>query len=85
VNADIYLVQKGDNSTGSSSWVTEKEELYLIKDKIDVVSLTQNPVYAKPTGTMTPATVKLQNSKGQSLEITASLVGRIKKGTITHE
>jgi type IV fimbrial biogenesis protein FimU len=85
VNADIYLVQKGDNSTGSSSWVTEKEELYLIKDKIDVVSLTQNPVYAKPTGTMTPATVTLQNSKGQSLEITTSLVGRIKKGTISHE
>ena len=85
VNADTYKVEKGNNSTGSSVWVFEKEALYLIEDKIDVVSLTQNPVYAKPTGTMTPATITLQNSKGQSLEITASLVGRIKKGTITHE
>jgi prepilin-type N-terminal cleavage/methylation domain-containing protein len=84
VNADTYEVENGDKSTGSSVWILEKTVTLLVEDMIDVVSVSQNPVYAKPTGTMTNTTIKLQNSKGQSLEITASGVGRLKKGPITN-
>lgn len=84
VSAETYTVEQGDKSTGSSTWTIEKTETRLEEDTIDVVSVSQNPVYAKPTGTMTNTTIKLQNSKGQSLEITTSGVGRLKKGPITN-
>lgn len=84
VNTDTYDVEKGDKSTGSSTWALEKTVTRLAEDTIDVASLTRNPLYARPTGTMTNTTITLQNSKGQSLEITTSIVGRLKKGPITH-
>jgi type II secretion system protein H len=84
VNAETYTVEQGDKSTDSSTWTIEKTETRLKEDAIDVVSVSQNPVYAKPTGTMTNTTITLQNSKGQSLEITTSGVGRLKKGPITN-
>jgi type IV fimbrial biogenesis protein FimT len=84
VSAETYVVEKGDKSTDSSIWTHEKTVSRLVEENIDAVSVSQNPVYAKPTGTMTTTTITLQNSKGQSLEITTSRVGRIKKGTITN-
>jgi prepilin-type N-terminal cleavage/methylation domain-containing protein len=84
VTADTYDIEQGDQSTGSSTWTLEKTITSLAEDKIEVVSVSQNPVYEKPTGTMTATTIKLQNSKGQSLEITTSLVGRLQKGPITN-
>ena len=83
-NTETYEVEKGNKSTGSSIWTLEKTVPRLAEANINVVSVSQNPVYAKPTGTMTNTTVTLENSKGQSLEITTSGVGRIKKGTITN-
>jgi type II secretion system protein H len=84
IDAETYTVQKGDKSTGSSTWTLEKTVLRLAEANIDVASVSQNPVYTKPTGTMTNTTITLENSKGQSLEITTSGVGRIKKGSITN-
>lgn len=84
VNANTYGVEKGDKSTDSNVWTLEKTVSRLAEDNIDVVSASQNPVYAKPTGTMTNTTIKLQNSKSQSLKITTSRVGRLKKGPMTN-
>ena len=84
VTTDMYDVEKGDKSTGSNTWSLEKTVTRLAEDDIDVASSTRNPVYARPTGTMTNTTITLQNSKGQSLEITTSIAGRLKKGPITH-
>jgi hypothetical protein len=84
VNTDIYEIEKEDESTDPSTWILEKSLSHLAEDKIDVVSLTRNPVDANPTGTMTQTMIKLQNSKGQSLEITTSGVGGVEKGTITN-
>jgi type IV fimbrial biogenesis protein FimT len=84
VSADTYDIEQGDKSTGSSIWTSEKTVTTLAEDNIDVVSVSQNPIYEKPTGTMTTTTIKLQNSKGQSLEITTSGVGRLQKGPITN-
>lgn len=82
VTADTYDVEKGDKTTGSGTWDLEKAVNRLAEDAIDVKSVTRNPVYARPTGTMTNTTITLQNSKGQWLEITASIAGRLKKGPI---
>jgi type II secretion system protein H len=84
VNTDIYEIEKEDESTDPSTWILEKSLSHLAEDKIDVVSLTRNPVDANPTGTMTQTMIKLQNSKGQSLEITTSGVGGVEKGPITN-
>ncbi len=82
--ADTYTVEKGNKSTGSGVWTLEETVSSLEEASIDVASVSQNPVYAKPTGTMTTTTIKLQNSKGQSVEITTSGVGRLKKGPLTN-
>jgi hypothetical protein len=44
-----------------------------------VTSVTVNPVWFKPTGSMAGTTITLQNVKGESVDITTSIVGRIKK------
>ncbi len=84
VSAETYVVEKGINRLIPVSGLMKKQCPGWWKRIIDAVSVSQNPVYAKPTGTMTTTTITLQNSKGQSLEITTSRVGRIKKGTITN-
>lgn len=84
VSADTYDIEKENTSTVPISWTSEKTVTTLAEDNIDVVSISQNPVYAKPTGTMTTTMITLQNSKGQTLEITTSLVGRLHKGPITN-
>lgn len=84
VSTDTYDVEKGDKVTGSNTWDLEKTVNHLAEDAIHVKSVTRNPVYARPTGTMTNTTITLENSNGQWLEITASIVGRLKKGPITH-
>lgn len=76
-----YQVKQGNLSSSSSSWTLEKEVTVLADDGIDVVSLSTSgdAVTVKPTGTMTATTLTLQNSKGESLQITSSIVGRLKK------
>ena len=82
--ADTYTVEKGDKSTGSSIWTLEETVLRLEEANIDVALVSQNPVYVKPTGTMTTTTIKLQNSNGQSVDITTSGVGRLRKGPLNN-
>jgi prepilin-type N-terminal cleavage/methylation domain-containing protein len=78
-----YEVRQNDQSVGPDEWLLDKEETSL--EDNEIVVLSPDSLTCQPTGTMTNATIKLQNSEGQSLEITTSLGGRIKKGTITNE
>ena len=76
---DKYEVLQGDKSNNSTAWIFEKEETTLADSGIDVTSVTVNPVWFKPTGTMAGTTITLQNAKGESVDITTSIVGRIRK------
>lgn len=79
VDTDKYHVLQGDKSMDSSAWTLEKEETALADDGVDMVSVSSNPVWFKPTGTMAGTTITLQNTKGESLNIKTSTVGRVKK------
>lgn len=76
---DKYEILQGDKSNNSTAWIFEKEETTLADSGIDVTSVTVNPVWFKPTGTMAGTTITLQNVKGESVDITTSIVGRIRK------
>lgn len=77
VNTETYDVKKGDKSSESTSWTLEKTVTDIADDNIDIVSVSSSPVVFKPTGTMTATTITLRNSKGDTVDITSSVVGRI--------
>jgi type II secretion system protein H len=81
IATDKYQVQQGDLSSGSNNWTLEKEVTVLADDGIDLVSVSSSgdALVVKPTGIMTTSTITLQNSKGESRQITSSIVGRLKK------
>ncbi len=76
---DKYQVLKGDKSNNSTVWTLEKEETTLSDSGISVASVTVNPLWFKPTGTMAGTTITLQNVKGESVDIKTSMVGRVRK------
>ncbi len=78
-----YEVMQNDQSVGPDEWLLDKQETSL--EENGIVVLSPDSLTCQPTGTMTNTTIKLQNSEGQYLEITTSLGGRIKKGTIINE
>jgi len=85
VGSEEYQIEQGNLSSGSTSWTQEgivrsfaDTDNSYYHTGIDIVSVTSNPVYFKPTGTMTATTITLQNEKGKTVEITSSIAGRIK-------
>lgn len=78
LNSETYQIQRGDKSSGSTTWTLEKSVTEIAHDHIDIVSVTAAPIVFKPTGTMTATTIQLQNSKGSTIDITSSINGRIK-------
>lgn len=79
VGLETYDVKKGDKSSDSTSWTLEKTVTDIADDNIDIVSVSSasDSVVFKPTGTMTLTTISLRNSKGDTKDITSSIVGRI--------
>ena len=61
------------------TWTLEKTVTDIVDDNIDIVSVSSasDSVVFKPTGTMTATTISLRNSKGDTKDITSSIVGRI--------
>jgi type IV fimbrial biogenesis protein FimT len=82
VGTDEYKIFLGEKSVGSENWEFEKK---ISLEENRVIVLSPDWITCEPTGTMTNTTIELQNSEGQSLEITTSRVGRIKKGPITND
>jgi len=76
--ADGYQIQRGNLSTGSTSYTTEITRNFA-NDYPGVTAdtaATANPVFS-PRGTATPVTITLKTSQ-KSQTITISLAGRIK-------
>lgn len=82
MNTETYVIKQGDKSNGSTTWTIEKSVTVRVEKGIDIVSVSSNPVWVKPAGTMAGTTITLQNAEGESIVITASFVGRIKKSPI---
>ncbi len=78
LDSETYDIKKGDKSYDSTSWSIEKTVREIAGDNIDIISVSSSPVVFKPTGTMTATTIHLQNSKGNTIDIKSSIVGRIK-------
>ncbi|MFU8768857.1 MAG: GspH/FimT family pseudopilin [Desulfotignum sp.] len=82
INTQVYVVNQGDKSNGSTIWTPEKSVPVRKEKGIVIVSVSSNPVWIKPAGTMAGTTITVQNAEGESIVITASFVGRIKKSPI---
>jgi Tfp pilus assembly protein FimT len=87
VGADSYVIQKGNKSSGSDAWTTEGTTRVFTETSnthyhqdVSIDSVSINPVVFKPTGIMTPTTIKLTNKQGQEISIYTSIAGRVKTG-----
>ncbi len=83
--AEQYQVEQGNKSSGSDLWTAEgvvrdftDADTRYYHSGMDIVSVTSNPVYFKPTGSTTATSITVQNEKGNTAVIRSSIAGRIK-------
>lgn len=82
--SDSYLLERGDLPSGSTTWVVEGYERYFGTNgsaSFSGVQITGEEQYSlvfRPTGTVTSATVTLQNEIGRTAKIICSMAGRVR-------
>ncbi len=82
--SDSYLVEKGDSSSGSVSWVVEGSPRRFGQDGnplfagVGIEGDGEYSVVFRPTGGMTSGSITVQNDRGQVLKVVCSMAGRIR-------
>ncbi len=83
--ASCYHIESGARSGSTMTWETEGGMHYLntsggttFNRGIHFRSVSKETIGIKPTGSMVPTTIVLQNSNGQQLKITCVMSGRVR-------
>lgn len=82
--SDSYLVEKGDSSSGSVSWVVEGSPRCFGQDGnplfsgVGILGDEEYSVFFRPTGGMTSGSITIQNDGGQVVRVVCSMAGRIR-------
>lgn len=82
--SDFYLLEKGDLPSGSESWAVEGSSRYFGSygdpsyGGVNIAGEEEYSVIFRPTGGITPTTVTLQNTVGQTMKVICSMAGRIR-------
>ena len=83
-STDSYFMERGDASTGSSSWSIEGSTRRFGKlgsesfSGIGIEGKAEYRIICQPTGGITSATTTLRNSLGRTTKIICSMAGRIR-------